>query len=210
MLEKIGTNNFAYALKAAIKQEEIEERLKLWRETLSEFAMEIESQDGRRYIESYDYTKNDPSEDLRPADTDTVQHFYRVTEYGWIYLYADSEAEISDEEDPEDTKRREWSEHRTAGLKDAAEQAYELRREFVLGVSNSVAKKHLAEIVEYVLMSSHRGKWWDVTEPEMNEVLGIEFVAEDEPNKEQLTDIVQKSPERALLLTAYCADLPSR
>jgi len=202
VLEKVGTDNFKHSLKQAIDTERKEEQIAVWREALSSFATEIESSKGYRQIKYY-HTSNEPA-DIQPDDADTVEHFFMFDQWGGAYLYILPGATQEPEEDPAEVERWKRLEHRKNGLTEATKRAYELRKEFVAGVSASKVKKQLAEIVTYVTVELMRF-YSTLKEAMVAEVFGVEFDEDNEDmNPAIIHSVVSKSPERALFLMAYC------
>lgn len=199
VLDKIGTDNFKNALKQAIDTEKREKRVAVYREALGAFATEINDTTGYRYVASYSSYSNE--EVKRPDDADTVEYFFRDSGYGSFYLYADKkEPEIM--EDPEAKKRRERKEWRSAQLKEATERAFSLRKDFIRGISNAAAKKHIAELIGFTVAAIDESYFDSKL---FAELLGIEPDAEDVITADIIAAGAQKTPERALLYMAYCS-----
>lgn len=195
VLDKIGTNNFDYALRQAIADEERDERTVLWREALNAFATEVKSREGYAQVEFYSIS-NEPS-GICPEDADTVEYFYVIYEWGGVYLFV-KPGKAEAEENSEEAKRRERLEYRKKGLSEMAKRAYELRKEFVNGVTVATAKKHRADIITFMILLIE-----EYDQKRTADMLGVEFDEDEDIFAANMSAAVNESPERALLFLAY-------
>jgi ParB family chromosome partitioning protein len=201
VLEKIGTDNFKYALRQAIDTEIAEAREAEWRAALSAFATEVDDDDTIEYRQVKWFGRSEDTANIRPDDADTVAYFFNISKYGMIYLLV-ARGEKS-AEDPEAVKRRERLEYRKKELDGATTRAYVLRKEFIQSVGAAKVKKTLADIITFAVMTLAESYDFDV--PTMAEMIGAELDEENELIAESVYAAVQKSPERALLAMVYCA-----
>jgi ParB family chromosome partitioning protein len=202
ILEKIGTNNFEWDLKAAIgKQNKAKIKVKLI-ETAKEFAEELGDEENIMHVEAVWY--GDDSVLKIPDDSDEVKYYYDVDDYRiTIYKEADESEEDDEEEKPrektEDEKRRD-------ALKEISEQAYNLRFDFVKKFSQSKAKKNALTITKFALRDlldapyRHRGSMYD----DIAEMMEFE-AKENETIYDLINEAVARIPERAMLVTLYCS-----
>lgn len=204
VLEHIGTDNFKYKLKQAIDAEAAEARRAEWITLLSEFATQVDNDSGYAYAGIY-YTSNKPSVE-RPDDADTVSYFFFVSNYGYIRLMKERSGE--QQEDAEERARREQEAakmtERRNQLEAATKRAYELRREFVTGVSKTVIKKNLADILTFSLWV-RSDSYGDVDLSELFGLMDMELeLDEDEMvTYDAVREAVASAPERTFWMTTY-------
>lgn len=125
--KNIGTNNFDWTYKQAIRKQTVDKEKPKWLEILKTFAAKITSNNtsGYRYIERIDISDDKPKEYKIPKDAGTVKYFY--IEYDSSFgIYAEAQAQ----ESAEDTKLIEEREAAENTLKRAFNLAYSLRLEF--------------------------------------------------------------------------------
>jgi len=198
VLDKIGTSNFQYELRRAIDDEQREKNIAEWEKVLSAFATQVNDTTGYRQVR-YLYVSDKP-EIERPEDADNREYFFHINKYGSIYLLVKDDGQAVPE-DPAAARRRERLEYRRSCLEEATVRAYDLRKAFILGISAARAKKLLADIVAYSVFI--RLDDYSDLDDEFLGFMGVETV-EDDVALETVTAAVSKSPERALLLAAYC------
>lgn len=213
VLEAVGTNNFKAKLSSALETEKarawIEECLKV----ITAFAEEATADEGESLYQKYEYVKNynqwNKSKGMPtvPEDAGEVQYYYHVCLDGKeVDLYKEREVGIPDEEVAAAERERKAEEERCASISDEIRRAYELRKEFVLGVSNSTAKQHLSEIVALTarnLIESYASitdEFFEFMEIPIND----DSVSEDEQFL-MMKEKIKRAPERAALLVAYAA-----
>ena len=147
VLDKIGTSNFKYELQSAIDTEKREKKLAKIIEDLEKFATKVKSDKGLQYVR---YLYQDSGKIEVPPDADTVKYYFTKSGY-CINLLCDKTAEKPEEVLTEKEKAKIEHENR---LKEITARMYKLRLEFVKGISDSHAKKHLPDIAEYILKQS--------------------------------------------------------
>lgn len=152
VLDAIGTNNFRNKLAVAIQTEKNRKFLADRVADVSQWAAQIEGVDNPwqkyTYVRNYglwNWKKDSVVE--RPADADTVQYYYCIGQQQ-VDIYKEKT------EPDEDTAAGAWSvqeqekyKRRGANLAAATLRAFNLRREFVAGISNGQAKAHLHDIL---------------------------------------------------------------
>ena len=204
VLEKIGTNDFQWALKDAINREEkIKETAKII-EVLEEFAERIESttKDDRVFRNIWGLKDVEV-----PEDKDTVDYYYVVNSH-YITLYKRSSAEETEELNNEEEERRRkelLKQEKRAKLEEISKRAFKLREDFIKNISNSTAKKNISAIVEnniYAIVEAHGY----IDYNDIINLLDYEIVIdedEDGIHLENLINDLKKKPELYLLLTVY-------
>lgn len=214
MLEFIGTENFKYKLKQAIDAEAAEEKKAAWIEHLSAFATQVDSRNGYFPVKS-SYVSN--KIDLeRPDDADTVEYFFCIEKWGYIALMTKTVEKVLSPEGEAKKREEQMKQDRKnaaeKALSDATARAYELRSDFVASVSNTAAKKCLADIVALWAYSEYRDDTGWLTEEEIERATGVATVEPEDGEDEEddfcftlqaVTEAVSKSPEKALLRMVY-------
>ncbi len=205
VLDFIGTENFKYKLRQAIDAEKTEEKLAEIEAVVSTFATKVEDDSGYRYANSWGtYSK---VEDIKaPDDAGSVEYFYIHTNYNSIRLLKKDE----DKNDTEDLAAKERAaklEARRSGLNEATQRAYELRSDFVDGVSGQTVKKHIADIMAAWICAEYFDNTGWIGEEEIEALLGVESDGETEDSDvithQSVLEAVEKSPEKALLQMVY-------
>lgn len=130
VLDSIGTNNFDWKLKAAIKEELIEKNKPAMLEVLKSFATEIKSNATHKY--SYEKIVNFDSIEVekfkKPKDAGKVKYFY--CDYNsYFHLYKENENATKKTDEKLAEQQRRQRQFKKA-IKSAFRQAYELRLDF--------------------------------------------------------------------------------
>jgi ParB family chromosome partitioning protein len=189
VLEKIGTNNFDYAVKQAIDEEKDEANKLVIIEMVEEFAQKIDHADHEtmRYEKNYRYCIK---EHQKPDDWESTNYYYLIGSYQ-IDLYTDrvdgqpgSYLNHQQSKIEEDRKKLSEIEHRM----------HSLRRAFVENYPQGKAKIHSGEIVSaYVMMKISRISHW-FNENKFRDLMGLEKDVQKDTKK-----IIEESPEKAML-----------
>ncbi len=209
VLAEIGTKNFENALSKAISDQKEKANMKRWRDALAERGViEIPAADkwDREKYEMLPYVtlggETDQLDEILKGDGP----FYYCFDWGSLYLR--KERVFSDEETEEKIereKRQDEERIKREGLSSAFERAYNLRFNFVNGVSETTAKKHFAEIVTFLV---ELGCHWctDFDYDMFAKLVGIE-VDEEEYEEEALFEAVKPQIDNrvyhAVLAYAY-------
>ncbi|ACL77595.1 parB-like partition protein [Ruminiclostridium cellulolyticum H10] len=207
VLDKIGTSNFKYELQAAIDKEKREKNKALWVAELNKFATQVKNSNGLQQVNAY-YNLSQKPEITKPTDADTVEYFFFVSEYGSITLYKKSEnnSRSTSDNSAYEEKQKRISEQRAA-LDEISKRAYQLRRAFVLDISNAKAKKNIGTIIQYSLWAM-LDDYNYLDYEEFSEIIGME---NDDENDEKdlyfatISEHVSTQPERNLLIATYLA-----
>jgi len=211
VLDKLGTANYAYALKSAIDKEKADKHKAAMIERLSEFATQVDSEDGYRNVLSFgSYSK---IEDINPPeDMDTTTYFFYVTDWGYIRLLVE---EVKDEtenaEEIEREKKRKELEIRKSQLAEISKRAYELRKEFIKNISG--VKTMLPEIVTFAIKSMLYDGWRGLDGDDLLALLSVNDTRSEGKKDDTagylnlLSSKISASPEKVLLCAAYCNDM---
>ena len=213
VLDAIGTANFKNKLSAAIDEEKLRKRLDEWEAELSKFAVKVEERgkvDGEAV--PMDYTCNfhrwNMSREVeRPADADTVKYFY-LRSKSEIDLFRTRTERVKTAEELAREERRAAHERVVAELREITERHFNLRSEFVSGLSQTVVKKHFADVAAFSVRQIIGDGGYHRDEPDPD-ALGICFdldleedIDYDDLHKE-LEPKVWDTPEKGLFFCIY-------
>ncbi|MBP2629860.1 MAG: parB-like partition protein [Firmicutes bacterium] len=201
VLEKIGTENFKWALQSALDKEKSDKNKALIIAELEKFATQIESSTGMKYVESY--YPSQKTEVIAPDDADTVEYFFLTSNYITLYKKYDNENLVANNQSVYDEKQKEQREKRAA-LDAISKQAYKLRGDFVKTISNTNAKKNMNVIIEYFMRAMLNDDFYYPEVEEFANFLNIEIDEEDDEwNFDNIKNLVTAQPERHLLSAVY-------
>lgn len=211
VLEAIGTANFKWKLQSAIDKEQANKKRRIIIAEVEKFATRITDTENFDYVTSY-YTssvkKDGKFVENKPDDADTVEYFFTVgtSDYVGVTLYKKADDSQDDAEADKDREYREREERRNAlrnALETISKQAYQLRRNFIKEMSNSVAKKNLHLIIKYYFAPLVEGFYpmrldWDDY---------IDFITpginDKAAEKQLISDYIADEPEVMLLISVY-------
>ena len=212
-LDEIGTANFRDALKKAIEDDKLKKRLAQWEADVSSFATKIEK---RGYVGDtevpMDYYANyhrwnQRSEVERPADTDTVDYYYTISD-NEIYVYKDHQDRPETEEDIERREREREFERAGDELEEITERHFALRSEFVS--SFGAAKRNALLIMKYaagIIVGDGEYRPDDINAELLAELLDLDI--DDDTDYPTLRAMVgaeiERNPEYTLLACAYAS-----
>lgn len=221
LLKSMGTANFKNELKSALEEQRVQKRIEEWLPAIQAFATEDlnASYSTHKYIRGYNKYRLE-AEVEAPEDTDTVKYVYKLSKTG-IDIYAERDTAKEDAEKAEREERERISKLNREEREDVNRRHFELRRDFIKGLSSTACKKMIGEIARLVA-----DVMWDMSEGGYNSaeidtdilayVLGVKIEEEDAENAEALTDIpgvrsaLEAFPEKTLLALAYSSfDSPS-
>ena len=202
LLDVIGTPDFKNKLQRAIENEKHAKILTGHVEAISEFATSVTEKDQTkmRYVRSYGYWNDIAVE--RPDDADTVSYFFTADDYN-VTLYRAVEPEDANAaaaRAAEEARKRDEREKLKEGLKGATARAYNLRLDFVKGISATKAKRFLLDITAFIIWCGVDG---------FNEIAEEDFplfglnLGEDEEFTMDHAMAAAQSPEKAILRLAY-------
>lgn len=198
VLEKVGTNDFNWSLRNAIDKEKREKRSSELIERLSEFATEVDSDSNLSYVKGYSTNSNETVEE--PNDVGTTKYFYSVGSY-WITLYKEKQEET--EEQNERLKKERDRKSKYSELEEIAKRAYELRKEFIKGISNTKARKNMDTIIEVAIYAMLE-RCCDLNYEELSELFNINISDNHEELEwKDIASNIWKQPELNLLLVVH-------
>ena len=198
VLDSIGTPNFKYELQKAIDKEKADKNMAKYIEQLSTFATQIDNSSGMRWVTSYYLSRDDEVE--IPDDAGEVKYYYLISNYGYITLYKEA---VETEEDTAEKEKRDLRQAKYNALDEITKRAFNLRQEFMKGISNTKAKKSMEKIAEYCtkgMVQTYGG----IDIEDMANLLGIELSEDEDIALEELIQEILAQPERYMLLFAYC------
>ncbi|MCL2563578.1 MAG: ParB/RepB/Spo0J family partition protein [Oscillospiraceae bacterium] len=199
VLDAAGTANFAHKLKSAIARQESAEKREAMLAELRTFATKIEKSDTAnkkvvKYLEPTDFKK--------PDDAGEREYFFIEDGY-WVKLYTWPAAQ-DEAEDTEQAQAKQREKERINQLDSLARQTYELRRDFIKGLTG-LKKNHetLPIIVEFAVETMFHTGHRSFKGEQFMKLLDLEVAEDGSIDVELLSDPVSSSPERVLLLAAY-------
>jgi ParB family chromosome partitioning protein len=195
LLGDVGTKNFDWNLKCAIKEQEKPERKKAIVCKLNKFAKPVKESNGLTCITSWYEFEGKVD---KPKDAGTVEYFYTIDNYRATLYKKPSEKEKVKEMSP---KEKSFNE-RKAQLEQLAKQAFESRYAFVKGFTG--AKKHAAEIRAFAFKRWIYGGSLNVEKALRLLAVGDTTNADWSMKRELLEGNYYGNPEQTLLCIAYC------
>jgi len=188
VLETIGTENFNWELKKAIREEKEKILLKAIIQELEGFAEKIEISDDKTHLK---YVTCLYSNELKkPEDFETRKYYYALRD-GYINLYTDRDEDELTEMDPGEEKRKELQ-NKINGIH---EGMYELRSDFVNNFTPKAAKDHGDIIVRSAIEIEIREFGWNRGK-DILERLEIDGL-----NSEKYKQKISEMPEKILFVT---------
>lgn len=215
-LDAIGTANFNSVLKSLISEQEIRKKFAEWEECADAFAYHIEKTgefNGQKVDMDYfsGYNRWDLKKEMTvPEDASDVRYFYRKDSTG-ITLY--KERQESQQPDPEAEAREERRRRDEQAEKEFAATAaahFELRRDFIKELPNSVFKQHMKEIALFCVATTESidDGYCNSIDPEFcAQLLGMRLSPDDE--NEDFCDMgfarsaAEAQPEKLIFCACY-------
>ena len=198
VLDVIGTPNFKYELQKAIDKEKADKNMAKYIEQLSTFATQIDNSSGMRWVTSYYLSRDDEVE--IPDDAGEVKYYYLISNYGYITLYKEA---VETEEDTAEKEKRDLRQAKYNALDEITKRAFNLRQEFMKGISNTKAKKSMTTIAEYCIKGMLQ-TYGGIDIEDMADLLGIKLSEDEDIALEEIIQGISAQPERYMLLFAYC------
>lgn len=209
MLEAIGTTDFKWKLQSAINKEQANKKRRIIIAEVEKFATRITDTENFDYVTSYHTSsvkKDGKFVENKPDDADTVEYFFTVgtSDYVSVTLYKKADDSQDDAEADKDREYRE-REERSNALETISKQAYQLRRNFIKEMSNSVAKKNLHLIIKYYFAPLVEGFYpmrldWD---DYIDFIGGTPGISDKAAKKQLFSDHIADEPEFMLLISVY-------
>ena len=212
VLDAIGTNNFRNKLAVAIQTEKNRKFIADRVADVSQWATQIERADWQKYTYVRNYGLWNWKKDSvveRPADADTVQYYYCIGREQ-VDIYKDKSDPDEDEAaiGPWSVQEQEKYKRRAANLAAVTLRAFNLRREFIAGISNSQAKAHIHDVLRLagqVCFMAEDGDA-DLDQGLLAGLLKIQADTENEPFPMEAYEAeMERCPEYTLLATLYAS-----
>lgn len=199
VLDSVGTVNFRWNLNNALKKEEKQANYEKLIEQLNTFAERVDSATGYMYIR---YINTDKSEIDVPSDAGERKYFYTGSACG-IQLYAEETAADIAADEEEERKRR-MRDERIARLKELSRAAFLSRKKFIDEFSGLKQKMPLIMDFAAGIMFNIGIQWNNFNYDLFEDLTRIRLEDDSENDWDSINKPANISPERMLLITAYC------
>lgn len=210
VLDAIGTNNFRNKLAVAIHTEKSRKFIVDRVADVSQWATQIDGADWEKYTYVRNYGLWNWKKDSvveRPADADTVQYYYCIGREQ-VDIYKDKSDTDEAAVGPWSVQEQEKHKRRAANLATVTLRAFNLRREFIAGISNSQAKAHLHDVLRLAGQVCFMMEDGDA-DLDQNLLAGLLEVPADLENDTFPMDVyaaeMERCPEYTLLATLYAS-----
>lgn len=151
VLDTIGTPNFQNELKKALAEQRYLERRDEWLNVIKTFAVENANCEVSTHKYICNYGRWNLSAEVKiPADADKVKYYYKVSSMQ-IDIFRDKDDAREDAERAKREEERRQNEKIGYEFESITSAHFELRSEFVKGLSNAVCKKHMKEISSFAM-----------------------------------------------------------
>lgn len=211
VLASIGTPNFKSDLQKALRAQQVAKRMEEWLTVIRTFATEIQDDfSGRKFVTNYGYWQL-TKEVVVPADSETAKYYYKIGREQ-IDLYTERDTAKDDAEKAAVEERRRKADCILHLYEDINTWNYDLRCDFVKGLSNAVFKRHTADVYGFVVNTVYRfGSRWDnqVDLEQLAYLLGVKLDKADMEEEGRLTDCpgirsaIEAFPEKTMFCMAY-------
>ena len=214
LLKSMGTANFQNELKSALEEQNLQKRIEEWLPAIQAFATEDPgaSYASHQFIRGYNkYRMNDEVE--TPEDSSTRKYVYKLTKTS-IELYAERDTAKEDAAKAEREEKERIAKLNRQEREDVNRRHFELRRDFVKGISSTACKKMIGRIAGLITDSMWSMSKGGYNSAEVNTellafILGVKIENEDIAESKTLTDVsgvrtaLEAFPEKTLLALAY-------
>lgn len=215
LLSSIGTPNFKNDLSRELQNQKTKHRIAEWLEVVKTFATEISKEDRddekHKYVRNYSWYRLADEVQI-PEDADSVKYYY-IECSNEIDIYKERNAEKEKADQVERDERRRKQDEERAKWDDINDRHFELRWEFIRQLSNSVCKKHFAEISMFLAevvkeMASHYYGRPIMHTGTFAYCMDVPF-SEKENGDDAIAEIpgmasaIEAEPEKAILCLAY-------
>lgn len=199
VLDTIGTSNFQYELRRALDKEQENKNRETLVKQLETFATEVN--DPHDLVQVRWISLSGELKFEKPEDAGVRKYFFNKTKYGSIVLYTER-TEQDEATHAKAAERQQSEKERKRQLDQIAERAYDLRFDFIKGLSGL---KKIADLVKEFLVQSVLLLNSDFDYEQFSDLLDLDF---DFDNDEEFTfdsisEQFKASPERVLLMVAY-------
>jgi len=200
VLDAIGTANFNSELKRAIDQEETKKKQDAARSFLKTFATEIERPDHEVMRYAYGFSLYTNGEYQKPEDAGERKYYFTVSSYGaTLYTEKTDQDNIVNAEEEE---RRQKQAAQRAQLDQIARRFFQLRVEFVKGLTD--LKKKSDVICEWAVHSMLlTGYRYGFDSDLFLDLLDLELDENEDFDLAILSGPFERSPEKVLLAAAF-------
>ena len=216
VLDTIGTPNFQNELKKALAEQRYLERRDEWLNVIKTFAVENANCEVSTHKYICNYGRWNLSAEVKiPDDADKVKYYYKVSSIQ-IDIYRDKDDAREDAERAKREEERRQNEKIGYEFESITSAHFELRSEFVKGLSNAVCKKHMKEISSFAMKVLWLMSSGGYTHPKIDAKLCASCLngkiegdlTDDEFSLEDETGFVSASesmPEKLILCMVYSA-----
>ncbi|PKM67100.1 MAG: chromosome partitioning protein ParB [Firmicutes bacterium HGW-Firmicutes-2] len=205
VLKTIGTNNFNNELLRAIQKEESMAKDARIVEVLSQYGTQVESREDAKE-QGYGYATWVTSEERIQEELEKgrIDHGLLFSKAAWnfeIYMPVIEEEEVEVDNYKVEQAKRDKQNLLIEEAKEISNRHRKLRKDFVLNISNTKAKKHLKEIIEMVFLEMD---WYGNSDPwDIAEQMGHQNLDDDEWTMDKVKEVLKDQHEKGLLLMAY-------
>ncbi len=213
LLASMGTPNFKNELQIALKDQQTTKRMQEWIAVIRTFATEDPeaSYQTKQFVKNYSYWRL--TEDVViPEDASTRKYYYKTSK-NQIDIYVDRDLTKEAAEKAEREERQRKSEQRRERFEDINQRHYNLRSDFVKGLSNAECKRRFTAVcglVANVMNTLSNGYSQEMDVEKLAHLLGI-IIEDPEMEFDNLTmewpglrSAIEAFPEKTLFCMAYC------
>ncbi len=206
LIEKMGTKDFRWILERAIADEKMEENTTIILDMLQDYTKETVMD-----YHTYNYkqllmieTTKDPKDIVLPKIETDGEYIFTGSKY-YIYLYKKTKKENSQNREQE--QRDQGNKERKEAIYKLMEQSYQMRKEYITGLSNNRIKLSRKGIVAFLLAEILEDNYINLPS-DYEEILQIPLEdilkGEDElEENEKLREEIEYNTERNLMLTTW-------
>lgn len=216
VLEYIGTPDFADKLMRALKEQCREKNTKAYEKELKDWAKPMPEKEKTKIysgdwekVKEYNLDADEPERPKKPKDAGQVKYYWYAS-YSWLFIYRKAEKtkeeKAKNKKTPEQQEYTRWQKETESWLEDMDKQMYELRKAFVLEISEGSIMKHMVyELAAEAgkLIANVEGiadMYW--TKEKTRELFGIEVKDQYRMSEEEMaaeTELLKENPGKALL-----------
>ena len=213
VLSSIGTANFKNELKSALDDQKLAQRLKEWLQVIRTFAENDPNANyqNRQYVCCYDRWHLTMDAKV-PEDAEQVQYYYKAGKND-ITVYKAKDQAKEDAAKAEREARQRKEETQRMRFADINNRHYDLRCDFIKGLSNAVCKSNAATVYGlaanvFYEMANYCG---EIDLEVLSHLLEVKIDEAALEENNRLTDCpgirtaLEAFPEKTMLCLAYCA-----
>lgn len=209
LLGSIGTANFKNELQSALKDQKLAAKMEEWLAEIKKFAVEAKDGDGKKWIYVEYYGSYSVDRDVRiPDDRQTAQYGYKVGKKD-ITVYKAADLSKAAQEEAAREERRCKEEEVRLRYEDVNDRHYDLRCDFVKGLSNAECKRHSSRIFGFAADAMYKLAETYGTSGVDLETLGYLLGIKVDKTKtltdnEGVRSALESFPEKTLFCLSYC------